>query len=417
MRAHLPARRVLIGAVVLLLLALGAAKVVSGRDPYTINVLVPAADDTYPGTRVTLAGRPVGEVSAVGVDGDMAKLTLHIDDSAAPLPSGTLARIAWNSVIGRRTIELTAAPRSNPAMPSGKTIRSKTERVELDDIIAALDAPTRAKVQRLVAQLDATLDGNEKAVNTTLSSAGPFVEALGQVLRGVGQDGPAIKALVTRLRQVTDVLAQRHSDVSATVANLTALTTEAARQQQQLATALDTVPSTLRAGTAFFGKVPAAVDKALPLVQRLRPATDQLPAVAAKLNPVLTDLSPTVAELRPTLAAASELLGETPGLLDSTSATLPDVTTALATLQPAVSFLRPYTPEVVGFLTNWASLFSAKNNQGHFGRALVPAGAASFNGYPLDLTNVIPGMLQTREPAPGSLAGQPWTDANGDAIR
>jgi phospholipid/cholesterol/gamma-HCH transport system substrate-binding protein len=179
------------------------------------------------------------------------------------------------------------------------------------------------------------------------------------------------------------------------------------------------LPGTVAAGTTFFDKVPAAVDNAVPLINSLQPTIHQLPRLAARLNPVLTDLRPTVSELRPTLASARQLLGVTPGLLDAGSATVPDITTVLGRLEPAVSFLRPYTPEVIGFLTNWTSLFSAKNSAGHYGRALVPASISSFNSNPTGI--IPPGMSQWQAPGPGANAavanGTQVLDANGDAIR
>jgi len=376
---------------------------------------VPSAEGAFVGAKAMIAGREVGKVSAVGVEGNAARLTVEIeDDRYTPLHSGTTVHITWNSLIGRREVELVPAPESNPALPSGKVIQSQVERVELDDIVAALDAPTRAKVKKLVHQLDKTLDGNETTLNETLDSAGPFVGALGEVLKGLGQDGPAIRALVTRLHQITSVLSERDREMAATVRNLGDLVSAAADQQEQIATALDEVPSTVEAGNAFFEKVPGAVDETVPLLEDLRPATRQLPAVAARLNPVLADLRPTVAQLRPTLVAVRALLGETPGLLGVGTETVPEVDSALTALQPAVAFLRPYTPEVIGFLTNWASLFSAKNAAGHFGRALIPASVSSFNSNPGIMP---PGMFQAEEPPPGSLVDQPWTDANGDQVR
>ena len=82
----------------------------------------------------------------------------------------------------------------------------------------------------------------------------------------------------------------------------------------------------------------------------------------------------------------------------------PDLETALIQLQPAVSFLRPYTPEIVGFLTNWSSLFAAKNAAGHFGRALIPASVSSFNSNPGILP---PFMFQAKAPEPGSPSESP----------
>jgi phospholipid/cholesterol/gamma-HCH transport system substrate-binding protein len=121
-----------------------------------------------------------------------------------------------------------------------------------------------------------------------------------------------------------------------------------------------------------------------------------------------------LSELRPTLQAAQVLLTRTPALLDRTHAVLPPVTDATRTLSPAVAFLRPYTPDAVGFLSNWGNFFSNYNTTGHFARALFTAGQTSLNNQPP--APPIGGLVDLTPP-PGTAGGQPWTDANGDAPR
>jgi phospholipid/cholesterol/gamma-HCH transport system substrate-binding protein len=406
-----------LGAAAAMLLFVGVKQLTS--DSYDVQFQIASFNSGYANADVTIAGQVVGQITDVRVVDGQALVTATIDKSYAPLHAGTTARLAWRNAIGARTLDITPGAAKNPELPPGKIIRSVIEPVQLDDVLASLDAPTRAHLQAVVANLQTTLGGNEKNLNKTAATAGPLVSALGDVLAGVGQDGPAIRALVTDLESLTSRLNSRSTKTQDTILKLRQLVGAAASQQQEISTALDTLPGTVAAGTTFFDKVPAAVDNAVPLINSLQPTIHQLPRLAARLNPVLTDLRPTVSELRPTLASARQLLGVTPGLLDAGSATVPDITTVLGRLEPAVSFLRPYTPEVIGFLTNWTSLFSAKNSAGHYGRALVPASISSFNSNPTGI--IPPGMSQWQAPGPGANAavanGTQVLDANGDAIR
>jgi phospholipid/cholesterol/gamma-HCH transport system substrate-binding protein len=407
-------RRAVVAVIAVLLAAVLAVRVLDSDDSYKLRLLMTAADGVKVGTPVRIAGREVGQVTDLSVQGNAAQVTVSVDEGSSPLHAGTDARIAWNSVIGRRDVELRPGPEKNPELPSGKVVQSSVERVELDDLVAALDAPTRKKVRSLVAELETVVDRNDTSLRETLNSAGPFVEGLGEVLRAVGSDGASIKRLVTDLRQITKVLANRDTELASTVQDLSKLLETAVQQEKDLRTSLDEVNTTVAAGNRLFTRIPGAVDATVPLLEDLRPATDRLPAVSKRLGPVLTDLRPVVGELRPTLTAAQTLLGQTPSLLDNGTPVVSDLDQAVTSAHPAVEFLRPYTPEVVGFLTNWASLFSAKNPAGHFGRAMIPASVSSVNNNPGILP---PGMTQWQEPLPGQLAGQPWTDANGDAVR
>ncbi len=405
------------GAAAVLVLLVGVHRITS--DPYTIRFQMASFDSGYKNANVTIAGQTVGHISDLQVVNGQAVVTATISGSYVPLHAGTQASLAWRNAIGARTLDIVPGSTKNPALPSGKVIRAATEPVSLDDVLASLDAPTRANLQKVVANLQSTLQGNEGNLNKTAATAGPLVSALGDVLAGIGSDGPAIKSLVSDLTALTTRMNARASNTENTLLKLHQLVSAAAGQQQEISSALDSLPGTVSAATSFFSKVPAAVDQAQPLIQALQPAIHQLPQVAAKLNPVLTDLRPTVNALRPTLASARQLLGVTPALLDAGVATIPDLTTSLGRLEPAVSFLRPYTPEVVGFLTNWTSLFSAKNSAGHFGRALVPASISSFNSNPTGI--IPPGMTRWDAPGPGANAavanGTTVLDANGDPIR
>lgn len=401
-------------AAVAAVLAAGVGVFGTGEESYELKVLMPSADGTFLGAPVRIAGQPIGEITDLGVQDDKALVTVAVNPDHAPLPAGTTARISWDSVIGTRVLELLPAPEKNPPLPTGKMIESKVERVEVEDVLAMLDEPTRERLQGLVKRLNSTLDGRAQDVNTTLKTAGPAVGALGEVLRAVGEDGPAIRGLVKRLRALTSELTGRDTELTQVIQDLGQLTSATAGKQKELDAALGELPSTIRKATTTLDRVPKAVDATVPLLNDLQPATARLPRVAGNLNPVLTELRPTVADLKPTLQAAQTLLRHTPGLLDSAHATLPDINKAVTTLQPAVAFLRPYTPELVGWLTNWAGVFGSQNNSGNFARAHIPASGSSFNDNPGLL---LPGLKQDPRPAPGSVAGQPWTDANGDGMR
>lgn len=407
-------RRIWVGlAAVVVLAAAGIWTLLPRDDGYQLKIVLPDADGTYAGGKVMMQGRQVGQITSVGVQGNQAVVMVSVDRPDAPLHAGTTARVSWEALIGARVLELLPGATSNPDIPSGKMITSKYERVELDDLFATLDPPTRQRLQGLVAQLQQTLAGREPDLNATLKAAGPTVQALAEVMRGVGDDGPAIQELVTRLRGVTSALAARHTDLASTVGDLGSLTAVTAQKQEALKAALGELPSTVQQGTGTLTRVPGAVDAATPLVKDLRQPASRLPGVAGNLGPVLTELRPTVAALQPTLGAAQSLLQYTPGLLDTAHSTLPGLTQAVNQLEPAVGYLRPYTPELAGWLSNWTSLFASQSS-GNYARILLTESATSFNGNPGIMP---PGMQQDARPAPGANAGQPWTDANGDGVR
>lgn len=405
-------KRTVVVAIIAALLLWAAARLVAGPS-YSLTLLMPTADTAFKNGSVVIKGQKVGKVTSVGVKDGQAEIKVAIDHKFAPLHAGTTARIKWASVLGARMVELVPGPTSNPALPSGRLVTGNTEAVDVDDLLNTLDAPTRKNLQTLVAQLNTTFSGTQPDLQTTLAQAGPTVKAIGDLLQGIGQDGPAIKKIVSELHGVTQNVSAHDTQLAGSINNLNQLTAAISARQAQLSQTIAQLPSTITAATTALNAVPGPIGSTRALLRTLRPATDRLPAVAKLANPVLADVRPALEQVPGTLADAQTLLQYTPSVVSNANAVLPTATTALAQADPMVSFLRPYTPELIGWLSNWDGVFGSRDASGHYARALITASASSLDGNPGLMP---PGMKQDARPAPGSIAGQPWTDAEGDGI-
>lgn len=407
-------RNLVLAAVVVGVLALvGVYTMLSTYSGYQLKLVVPSAAQLVKGSYVRIKGDDVGKILSMTESDGKAVLTVSIDSDHAPLHEGTTAKVDWQSVLGERYINITPGPKTNAEIPSGAMYEAQASQVEVDQALAALDAPTRAHLDSLIEGLRATTAGREQNIQATLKSAGPAVGALGEILAGVGRDGPAIKTLVGEMHQMVGGLANRQDRLAGTVNNLTTFTGQVATKSQQLSAGLREIPSTLDSAKATLDKIPHTTDNVVPMLHDLRPAADRLPSVADNLRPVLRDLRPVARDLRPTLEGLADLLRYTPRLMDEGHDTFPKMATTLDRLGPAVEFLRPYSPEFMGWLTNFGSSFSSFDSQGHFWSITPVLGASNLH----DLPGSLPPYHYPRRPAPGQSVGQPWTDANGDGVR
>lgn len=404
-----------VSLVAVLAVASGYLLSSGGGSGYEVRLVMPSAANLLAGSRVEINGRPVGKVSKLETRDGKALVTVSVDDGHAPLHTGSKAQVQWQGVLGERVVELLPGPAANPAIPKGSLLAAGTEQVELDQVLAALDPTTRAHLNSTVRQLDQTLKAKPDNLKNTLDSAGPAVQELGSVLQAVGQDGPAIKSLISDLQKMTDPLAKRRGELETVVGKLTSAMSAMATEQGQVQQALSQLPSTLDAAHKTMTTVPGAVDSTVPLLKDLRPATQQLTSVSKNLSPLLVDLRPTIAKLAPVLRSATTLLQSTPSLIDSAHGVLPGVTKAADQLNPAVNFLRPYTPDVVGWLTNWGAAFSNFDAQGHYFHGIVQVSTSVLDDNPGILVGLTGGPNST--PAPGMASGQNWVDANGSAAR
>lgn len=387
----------------------------SSDHSYHVDLVMPEAEGVYKGMSLRIDNIPAGHVTGVTVQNGKAVVGVDVDSDHAPLHQGTKPVIDYRSLVGEVYLQLKPGPATAPPLPDGSIIDTNWSQVTVEDVLETLNPATRKRLQGLLGDTQSLLSGSTPTkLNATIKAAGPAVDALGQVLRAVSEDGPALHTIVTKLAALVRTTASRRTDLSAAVTAISDLADKVARNRDQLKQGLSELPSTLDQANSTLAEVTPTVNKAEPLLQDLQPAAARLPAVAAQLHPLLTDLQPAARDLRSTLGSTNALLGETPGLLDTADATVPDLNRTVAGLAPTLAFLRPYTPDLIGWLTNWAGVFGQFTSQGHAGHLLATVSATGVNNLPkID----IPGMTFDDTTAPGTSAGQPWTDASGGKVQ
>ncbi|MDQ6524578.1 MlaD family protein [Nocardioides sp. LHD-245] len=407
-------RSAIVAGVLAAALVGGGAVALEKGDGYAVRAVLPNAGNLFVGSSVMYDGYEAGSVTDIEVQDGRALVSLSLDDEFGPLHDGASVEVVWKAALGERLVRVVDGDEKNAELPDGALLAGvQREPVELDAVLSALDEPTRTHLASLVTRLEGTLRGREGDARDSLTAAGPAVEQLGAVLRGVGTDGEAIRQIMQQLDETMGILGSRGESLERVVTSLASATNAVAQQQRGLGETLDRLPPVLSSATRTLDRVPGTVEETLPLLADLAPATKSLKPVAKNLRPLLQDLRPTVADLQPTLVALSELLGITPALLDVSTATLPSADTALIGLTPAIDFLRPYTPEIVGWATNWGSAGGNKDSNGHYVRFHIQTGTEAV----IPSSRPGPGVTQNLTPEPGEPVGQPWTDADGSEMR
>ena len=397
-----------------LVLAFGGYAWATSDSSYTVSAVFPNASNLFVGSKVIADGYAAGSVKDITVRDGKAVVTLSVDHEFGPLHDGAKAEVIWKAVLGERLVQITDGPTNGAPLGDGAMLPGvQQEPIELDTVLSALDPATRTNVASLVNRLQATIAGRESATNNTLASAGPALQQLGNVLNDVNTDGAAINEIVNQVNATLQIIQSRGQAVSTIVTALANASQTVAAQQQAMGQTLSALPPVLQQATATLSRVPATVSNAMPLLQDLAPVTGQLRTTSMNLRPILTDLRPTVAQLRTTLGSLSNLLGVTPGLLNTANATVPGLNQAFTSLTPVLDFLRPYTPEIAGWATSWGSAGGNYDNNGHYVRFHILAGAESV----VPSSTAGPGVVQNFTPAPGSPVGQPWTDAAGSGMQ
>ncbi len=331
-----------IGLVVTVLVTLGTYLAFTKDVPF-LNapfqvraVFSSAATEVKSGSFVRIAGVNVGKVSKVERGpGNTALVTMELSEEGRPLRRGTTMKIRPRLLLeGNFFIDVKPGS-DGERLGDGDTIplAQTAVAVQTDEVLAALDRPTRGSVRTVLEEFAGSLDdGGAQAINNGFSFwRGAFVNTAitAEALRGTQPRN--LSGFIANQAAVSEALAAREGELADLVTNL-------ARTTRALASRDVEMRETVRqASTTLLSARPALTDleRALPSVDRF--ARILVPALRTAPRP-LDAVTPLVRDLR-RLSGPREL----PALLTPLDPALRDTATLIPRATALLDALRPVT--------------------------------------------------------------------------
>lgn len=373
----------------LILAALGVALavvIVNGRSqPHEVRAAFTAGVSLASGLDVQLDGVDVGKVTKVEYEDGQAIVTIGIkDDNVWPLRQGTVASLRFGTTIGNgtRLVALEPGPKNAPPIPDGGIISRKNTRtpVEFDEVFNTLDAPTRRRLRSMFDGTGAALAGHEKGLQAGFRSGPSALSTTGDLIGDLLSDETALKGLVSNTDRVTRTLGARRPVISDLV-TVAATTFQAFGQRTaQIQASLDRFAPTLDDARSTLDRSDSSLDKVDKAFQALKPGARELPSLAKTANRALVRLQDVAPVAVNTLTTARNVSPRLKSLLDTGTPLMEPATKALTTVSPMLDCVVPYTPDLVGFFTNWGSAAKNYDTLHHYGRIYIREGVSSLNG-------------------------------------
>jgi ABC-type transporter Mla subunit MlaD len=290
---------------------------------------------------VRIAGVNVGEVTNVEAEGDTINVTFSVDENGQPIHDDAEVEIRPRLFLeGNPFLDLKPGSPSAPALSDGGTIpvTQTSTAVQLDEVLTALQQPTRKGLQKLLIGFGTALNYEPTAADD--ADQDPDVqgetaaESLNDAFKYGGPAGrdTAIVARATRgvnpgdlagfIRSTATVFAKldsRGDDLGELITNFNTFTGALAGESQNLSETLRELPPTLEETRVSL----ADLSESLPAVRALaiesRPGIQELPDTIAAFGPWLdqTDLLLRDNELG---GLARLLKSSSPGLAKATAA-------------------------------------------------------------------------------------------------
>jgi virulence factor Mce-like protein len=368
---------ILIGAATILVTVVGVFLAYNANNglpfvpTYDVKVLVPDAAELVKGNDVRVGGKRVGAIAAIKAVKQangrfVSELDLKLEKAVEPLRADTIATVRPRSTLGLKYLELRPGAHGRP-LPSGGTlpVTQAGRIVELDDVLNAFDAGTRAGVQDLIDRASNGFAGRGADLNDALAGLHPVFGDLGPVMANLSNPQTALRGAIAGLNEAAGaaapVSAQLGSLVDGAAATLRSL--DAARDG--LGGTLDRAPATISQATGDLHAMSPVLADAARLAQGLRPGADLLPRASRSLAdvaqtgaPVLrraTHLGPDLEDLLKALGA----LARDP----STSVSVRKLTQVVASLGPTLAWANPFQTQC-NYLGLWTRNASSTISEG-----------------------------------------------------
>ncbi len=256
------------------------------------------AGGLLPGDRVEIAGIKAGTVEDVALDGAQVLVRFRIDESIV-LGEKTSAAIKTNTVLGRKSLEVTpggdGALTVDQPIPTART----TSPYSLNDALSDLAGTTR---ELDTDRVDASLDALSAAFADTPGPLRAALDGVTTLSKSINARDDALRELLVKAQGVTKVLAERGAQINALLVDGNELLGELSRRRAAIAQLIVNVQAVATQLSGFVADNEA----------QLKPALDQLNSVLALLQKNKANIAAALDGLGPFAAALGEQVGSGP---------------------------------------------------------------------------------------------------------
>jgi phospholipid/cholesterol/gamma-HCH transport system substrate-binding protein len=425
-----PARLAAVGAVIAAVVLIAFVMFAGGGNGRTYKLLFDTAGQLVKGNQVLVGGRPIGSIESLRLTNEsQAEVTVSVDE---PLHEGTTAVIRSSSLSGiaNRYISLKPGPDNAEEISEDEVITGEKtiSPTDLDQLFNIFDPKTRKGLSDVIEGFSASYAGRGPAANKTFKYLNPALTSTRRLLQELTRDQKVLKDFLVSSSRVVTAVAERRDDLSSSIGNANVSLEAIARRNRQLDRSLVLLPPTLREANTTFVNLRFTLDEVDPLVKDLKPATKDLAPFLRELRPVATKAVPVFRNLRRVVRRSgggndlADILGDLPTLRASADTVFDDAIDAVNDSEPTIRFARPYTPDLLGFLTKFGQVTAYYDANGHYARVMPTANNVfSYNagqldpiynnpGQQFDFFNLIPGAkgFFTRCPGGSTQANSGW---------
>ena len=334
------------------------------------------------GQAVQVAGVDVGQITKVDLEDGRAVVTMKIRRKYTPIYRDATALLRPKTGLNDMIVQLAPGSRRSGEAPPGYVIpvSQTAPNVNFDEIVSTLDADTRDFLTMLVTGGGEALDGQGRALSTTLRRFEPTARYVAQITGALRERQRNIKRSIHNFSLLATALGAKDDDLAGLVDASNRVLGAFAAQDVQLREALGLLPGALAETDRTLGKVDRLARVLGPTLGALRPAARALGPALSQTRPFLIKTTPVIRdELRPFTRATLPTVKALAPVAGDLAVIAPQLTTSLQIVNRLLNELAynpPGKEEGYLFWASWgshigATIFSNQDAAGPIRRGLV----------------------------------------------
>jgi phospholipid/cholesterol/gamma-HCH transport system substrate-binding protein len=298
---------------------------VLGKNYFTLKAEFATAQAVTPGQgqAVTIAGAKIGEIASVELHNGVAVVVMKVTPKYARIYKDATLLLRPKTQLQDITVEVNPGTPAAGRLHSGEVIplSQTAANVDFDELLAGLDADTRAYLQELLAGLGEGLKENGKALSATFKRFSPTARLLEEISQQLEIRHANIARSIHNFRLLVEALGGKDKQLAQLVDASNAVFATFAAEDSSFQRTLQLLPGALRKTGAGLGKLGVASDVVGPTLHALTPfaralapaqeATKQsvettTPIIKNEIRPFARKILPVVNSIEPSTQQLSE---------------------------------------------------------------------------------------------------------------
>jgi len=319
-----------------------------GKDFVEIEAELTTAQAVTPGQgqTVNIAGVEVGQISSVKLENGKAIVGMKIERKYDRIYRDATILLRPKTGLKDMVAELNPGTREAGQLQEGERIPASQTLpdVNLDEILASLDADTRDYLRILLGDASLALKGNGRKLAQTIRRIEPTARYARRINEQLAVRRRNIKRVVHNFSLLMEELGTKDRQVAEFVQSSNAVFATLASQDANLRSTLQQLPGALDETQTTLAKVDRLAKVLGPTLEDLRPGARALGPSLRDTRPFLRTTTPIIREqLRPFARAALPTVRELRPAMRDLAAATPDLTRSFKVLNALLNTLA-YNP-------------------------------------------------------------------------